>query len=257
MWFVIELALLDWPTHVLQIVQAVSSPQVIAAALGAAVSNLGAVAGLAGLGGLAGTPPVAIPALLPTVPAAPLMPIVAAPSVVASAAPAPAPAPTPTASTVASAAPAPTPAAGGPAAGSGFPFLVGGGPGIGYGSGMSAPASARRKAPEPDQAAVAAAAAAREQARERRRRRAAVRDHGDEFADMNVGVDPDWAAPADPGPAASESGAGGLGFAGTVRKESVGAAVGLTTLADDEFGGGPRAPMVPSTWDHGGTRGPA
>ena len=70
---------------------------------------------------------------------------------------------------------------------------------------------------------------------------------------MNVGVDPDSAASEDAGPAASETGASSLGFAGTVRKETVSAAAGLTTLADDEFGGGPRAPMLPSTWDQGGT----
>ncbi len=253
-WFLIEIALLDWPTHMLQIVQAVTSPQVIAAALGAAVSNLGSVAGLAGLAGLAGTPPVAIPTLLPPVPAVPLLPVVAvAPSVVASAAPpAPAPAPAPTASTVASAAPAPAPVAGGPAAGFGYPFLVGGGPGIGFGSGMSASASASRKASEPDLAAVAAAAAAREQARARRRRRTMLRDHGDEFADMNVDVDPDWGAPGDREPVASQVGAGRFGFTGTVRKEYVGDAAGLTTLAEDEFSGGPTAPMLPSSWDPDG-----
>jgi hypothetical protein len=28
----------------------------------------------------------------------------------------------------------------------------------------------------------------------------------------------------------------------------------LTTLAGDEFGGGPRVPMVPGTWDPDGAR---
>ncbi|ODR14549.1 PPE family protein, partial [Mycobacterium gordonae] len=250
MWFVIELALLDWPTHVLQVVQAATSPQLIAVALGAAVSNLGSVAGLAGLAGLAGTPPAAaVPAMLPPVAAVPLLPVAAvAPSVVASAAPAaPTPAPTPTASSVASTAPAPPPSA--PAAGFGFPYLVGGGPGIGFGSGMAASASASRKASEPDLAAVAAAAAAREQARARRRRRGVLRDHGDEFADMNVDVDPDWGAPEDREPVASRAGAGRLGFAGAARKESGSAAAGLSTLVEDEFASGPTEPMLPSTWD--------
>jgi PPE-PPW subfamily C-terminal region len=58
-------------------------------------------------------------------------------------------------------------------------------------------------------------------------------------------VDPDWGAPES---AASDQGAGPLGFAGTVRKETV-AAAGLTTLAGDEFGGGPTMPMVPGSWD--------
>ena len=48
---------------------------------------------------------------------------------------------------------------------------------------------------------------------------------------------------------ASDQGAGNLGFAGTAAKEAAVKAAGLTTLAGDEFGGGPRAPMLPGTWD--------
>jgi PPE-repeat protein len=48
--------------------------------------------------------------------------------------------------------------------------------------------------------------------------------------------------------ASSDRGAGALGFAGTVRKDSAEAA-GLATLAGDEFGGGASVPMVPKTWD--------
>ena len=47
--------------------------------------------------------------------------------------------------------------------------------------------------------------------------------------------------------AASTTGAGPQGFAGTATK--TGRAAGLTTLADDAFGGGPRMPMIPGTWD--------
>jgi PPE-repeat protein len=124
-------------------------------------------------------------------------------------------------------------------------------PGIGYGSGISAgaSASARRKAPEPGSAAVAAAEAAREAARTRRRTRAKRRDHGDEYLAMNVDVDPDWGEPSNGEAMASERDAGALGFAGTAHKESVPAAAGLASLPGDEFGGGPEAPMVPSTWD--------
>jgi PPE-repeat protein len=47
----------------------------------------------------------------------------------------------------------------------------------------------------------------------------------------------------------SERGGGALGFPGTAAKETNTAATGLATLSDDEFGGGPRMPMMPSTWD--------
>ncbi|MFV4543977.1 hypothetical protein ACNJTC_15065, partial [Mycobacterium tuberculosis] len=50
---------------------------------------------------------------------------------------------------------------------------------------------------------------------------------------------------------ASNSGVGGLGFAGTASNETVAAPAGLTTLADDEFQCGPRMPMLPGAWDLG------
>jgi PPE-repeat protein len=49
---------------------------------------------------------------------------------------------------------------------------------------------------------------------------------------------------------ASGQGAGTLGFAGTSRNDTATRAAGLITLADDDFGGGPRMPMVPCTWEH-------
>jgi PPE-repeat protein len=116
---------------------------------------------------------------------------------------------------------------------------------------MSAGAASRakRKAPEPDSAAAVAAAAVGAQRQARRRRRAMLRDHGDEFADMNVEVNPDWDAPRGDASLASGNGAGPLGFAGTVRNEAVERTAGLTTLAGDEFGGGPTVPMVPHSWE--------
>ena len=48
---------------------------------------------------------------------------------------------------------------------------------------------------------------------------------------------------------ASGNGAGALGFAGTTHKGTAVRAAGLTELAGDEFGGSPRMPMVPGTWD--------
>jgi len=118
----------------------------------------------------------------------------------------------------------------------------------------SASASAKRKAPEPDAAAAAVAAAAREQARARPRRRATRRGYGEEFMDLDV--DPDWGAPPGEEPVvstvASDRGAGNLGFPGTATTETAAEAAGLTTLAGNEFGGGPRLPMLPGTWDPGG-----
>jgi PPE-repeat protein len=81
-----------------------------------------------------------------------------------------------------------------------------------------------------------------------------MREHGDEFLDLDsdIGVLPDnRGSDVESDYAASENGAGTLGFAGTVHKDRVLAAAGLTKLAGDEFGGGPRMPMVPGTWDQG------
>jgi PPE-repeat protein len=46
----------------------------------------------------------------------------------------------------------------------------------------------------------------------------------------------------------SDRGAGSLGFSGTAGKVSAGTATGLATLTDDDFGSGPRMPMMPGTW---------
>ena len=78
-----------------------------------------------------------------------------------------------------------------------------------------------------------------------------LRDHGDEFADMNVEVNPDWDAPPGGETLASGNGAGPLGFAGTLPDEAVERAVGLSTLPGDEFGGAPTVPMVPGSWEPG------
>jgi PPE-repeat protein len=198
--------------------------------------------------------PDAAPAeALPPAPAlasqAPSMPPVAAMAPPAPApASAPATAPAPAASAAAAAAPAPAPWA--------FPYAValGGGPEGGFSptvggrSGLKAPAAT---------IPAAAAAVPGRAAAARRRRRAEMHDHGDEFLDMNVDVDPDWGGPADEeallaAATASGSGAGRLGFAGTAHKDADVQASGLAKLAGDEFGSGPRMPMVPGTWDHNG-----
>ncbi|HWF69782.1 MAG TPA: PPE family protein, partial [Mycobacterium sp.] len=222
-----------------------------ATAGGLAIAPVASVGGLAGLAELTAAEPAstAAPALEPVAAEPMVLPVAGTTSTVlasAGAAGTPlSPPSAPMASAVATAAPPPAPPA---AVGTGFvpPYVVGP-PGIGFDSGMrtSASFSAKRKTPEPDSAAVAAAAAARQQRQARRRRRTILRDHGNQFADMNIEVDPDWGAPPDDEPLTSGNGAGSLGFAGTVRNEAVEQAAGLTTLAGDEFGGGPTVPMMP------------
>jgi PPE-repeat protein len=211
-----------------------------------------AAPGLASLTALAQIQPDAVPApaeAAAPAPQTPSMPAAAtSPAPVSAAATAPAPstaptsAPAPTTAPATATAAAPTPPGfGGPP----YPYLVGG-PRMGDGMGMSS--KAQRKAWESDSSAAAAAAAASaaEKQRARRRRRARMQDHyrGYEFMDLEPNT------PAAPGPStvASDRGAGPLGFAGTALKEREQAA-GLTTLAGDEFGGGPTLPMLPGTWE--------
>ena len=163
------------------------------------------------------------------------------------ASPAGAPASTPALSSGTAAAPAPAAATGS------FAYIVGGGgdpetplgPTLGGRGGVKAPAATIP--------AAAAVVPSRAEARARRRRRAPMREYGHEYADM----DSDIGVPRDHGDeeqlasaVASGNGAGKLGFAGTARTDEVVQAAGFTKLADDEFGGGPRMPMVPGTWDH-------
>ena len=194
-WF-ISWQLFDFPTHILEVTSFLAENPALFVAFAPALTPLGGrCRGLAGLAALAQPvipmPPiesVAAPALFPvTAPA----PAVLASSVAPSA---PAPSPTPASAASAPAAPPPPTAPAPPAAGPGFtpPYVVGG-PTIG--SSLSAKAktqepTSRGASKSPEAAAAAVAAAAKKPAR--RRRRAMQRDHADEFADMNVGVDPDW-----------------------------------------------------------------
>ncbi len=211
------------------------------------IVSAGGLAGLAGLGNLsqsvASMPApgvVAAPAPSTPGPVAGMASTPAAPT----AAPATAPAPTtaPAASTVASTAPPSIPPAG--AEGFAYPYVVGP-PGAGLGGGMRTSAVAQRKAPEPDIAAAAAVAATREEVRRQRARRAGLIDRGyrHEYPDLDADADPDASV------AASDQGAGTLGFAGTADKAGAGQAAGLTTLAGDSLGSGPTMPMMPSSWD--------
>lgn len=269
--YFVALSVFDWPTHIAQLGTAITqSPLLFAAVGGAMLVPVAGASGFAGLAGLAGLPhPDAAPTLPGPASASTSLPAAgmtsSAPSLASASGTASAPTAAP-APAHAGAAPPAAPAA--PA--SSFPPYAVAPPGIGFGSGMSSRASARaqRKAPEPDDAAVAAtsSAAARRQARARARARTGQRGYGDEFMDMD-------------GPAAiagSDQGAGPLGRAGLAHKATeatkatdateateatevakateatesteVAEAAGLTTLAADEFDGGPRVPMVPSTW---------
>jgi PPE-repeat protein len=230
------------------------------AAVPAALAGLGAggVVGIAELHAHLPTGEESIPDT-PAIPAvSPAPTTVSGPAAPASAPAAPAPAPAPAAPAPAPAFGAPSPPGAPPPQGSPagpFPYLVGGVTKMG--SQTSARVSARRKAAEPDIAAAPAAAAA--EAREKRRRRrqrqgkGEMRGRGYEYMDLDAstGQDP-GAAPSSRDRAepttASDRGAGALGFAGTTRQEAIAEAAGLATLAGDEFGGGPREPMMPSTW---------
>lgn len=237
----LPLLLADELDHLGEVISTFPQLQVLVPlALAAPLGNVG-FAGTAGLAGLAGIQPAAVaPAAPAPAVAAANPPAVAGSPVLTTAAPAPTPTPAP--SPAASAAATPAPAAAPPAPPGvgppGFPYLVGG-PAAGFGSTMST--GARRQAVEPDQAAVPAAAAASERGRERarRRRQATLPDRGYRHEFLGSGAEP------------AESGAGTLGFAGTLARGIVADAAGLAKLAGDGFGGAPVAPMLPSTWTPG------
>jgi PPE-repeat protein len=193
-----------------------------------------------------------VPVAAPVAGGAPLVFVSAGPAVwpvagtaLTVATPAAAPASAPAAGAGAAAAPAPAATTGS------FAYMVGAGGDPGEGFGPTVGGRGGAKAPAATIPAAAAVAPSRAQTRARRRRTAAMRDYGDEFLDMDsdIGVTPDYGARADA--MASENGAGTLGFAGTAHKETALQAAGLTMLAGDDFGSGPRMPMVPGTWDQG------
>ncbi|MGB6208095.1 MAG: hypothetical protein WBF82_14165, partial [Mycobacterium sp.] len=98
------------------------------------------------------------------------------------------------------------------------------------------------KALEPAAVAALAAAAGPETPGKTRRRRQAKAEmigRGYEYMDLEP----------EPSVVPSDTGSGPLGFAGTAAYETTAPAAGLATLADDEFGGGPRMPMMPGTWN--------
>ena len=240
--------LFDIPIHIEEVlIYLVSNPLALAVAASPAVLSAGGLAGLAGLAAIP-PPPAGAPAPLPVPPqvlpaVGPAPTVAGAPGVSISTPPSPTSAATVSAAPRAPPPAPPPPAGGGP----GFapPYVVGG-PTIGAGMSLQAKTQepTTRGGSKAPALAAAIAAAAREQARKPRRRRAKQRGYGDEFMDMNVDVDPDWGAST----AASDRGAGPLGFAGTVSKPAE-QATGLATLSSDEYGAGPTMPMLPGTWD--------
>jgi hypothetical protein len=105
----------------------------------------------------------------------------------------------------------------------------------------AANASARAKeAQQPDPTEIPAAALKPGKTPGGRRRRATVERLGRGYEYMDLDQEPTVTP--------SDRGAGVLGFSGTASKVSGGTATGLATVTDDDFGSGPRIPMMPSTW---------
>jgi PPE-repeat protein len=269
-WTTFHTLMLFWPLVQL-------APQLLAAVVPWMIAATGAVgpaglvgtagfAGMAGLSGVAGVAGVGLP------PGGDVPAVAAAPPVAAGPALAPVPADgVPACECVTDASTAPSPAAGGPATPGGAPAGPGGGFGpttstfggfylvgaVGSPAWQCTGSRHTRQAEEaaPDSAAPATAATTRERpGATRRRRRATQPGHGDEFLDMNIELDPDWAEPSDEAPVASTPttasarGAGSLGFTGVTAKPGMNGAAGLATRADGAFSSGPSVPMVPSSW---------
>ena len=98
-------------------------------------------------------------------------------------------------------------------------------------------------------AASGIAASAAERRRRRRRQKEDIKGRGYADAVMDYEDEPEDDPPAPgPGVSASARGAGPMGFSGTVSTGTEQAG-GLTTLAGDSFGGGPKSPMLPGSWD--------
>jgi PPE-repeat protein len=97
-----------------------------------------------------------------------------------------------------------------------------------------------KEAQQPDPTEVPAGAPAAPKTPGPRRQQAKLKQlgHGYEYVDLEP----------EPTVTPSDRGAGPLGFAGTASKQAATTAAGLATLSDDDFGGSPRMPMMPSTW---------
>ncbi|OCB32472.1 hypothetical protein A5675_24290 [Mycobacterium malmoense] len=117
----------------------------------------------------------------------------------------------------------------------GLAYLVGGVPADVRRAASTSARAAR--APEPEHADAPVVAQPAEERAHGRRQRSKTEQFGRRYEYL------------DAEPTASARGAEALGFAGTAPAKSATPPAGLTALADDAFGGGTRAPMLPSTWD--------
>ncbi|OBK97187.1 hypothetical protein A5645_01310 [Mycobacterium asiaticum] len=221
------------------------TPLLVPAFLDLATVNLSGLAGLAGLAQIAA--PVASPASVPAATAQQLPPptaLLAAPALAPAPAPAPAASPVPT-----SPAPAAPATASPVTVGIDGPSYLVGGPGPGIGWGMSARISLPDRASDTAAAATPASFGHRDQDRAARQRRSAI-GRGYRYEFLDAGDEPVGDASMPVVCVPSRLGSGPMGFAGTVADAGVRAA-GLATLAVDDFGAGPSAPLLPDTWRDG------
>jgi len=229
-------------------------PQLLVAVVPLVTSSVGAASGLSGLAALAG---IAQPVPAPTPP----MPDDIHPQPITATAPASAPVMAPAAppaspasANVAPAPNVPPPSPGTGAEAFGFPYLIEGGPGGGFGSGMRTQTGATSRSSDAEKAATAAAAAAQNPSGRRRRDRARQRQlaRGFEYMDLNPSDGDEHHPPSaemtDPSVAVSDCPTQTFGFTGAARREGTSKAIGLTTLADDKFGGKQQMPLLPDTW---------
>lgn len=236
--------LLEQTIVLLAVVVPLLTAPLVPLAAGAVLAPIG-VKGLVALAAAPAAPPAAPPVTPPVAALAPTVPA-------STSAPAPAPAevtvsvPTPTAIPPTAAPPTFTSTGVGLGLGAGmesFGYVVGD---LGAVARKAAGSGARRKAPEPGGAEAPTAAAAPQEptgAPKRRRAKVTQPGRGYEYMEYMEYMDPE------PEVSASGKGATRMGFTGTASQGQSAAAAGLRTLAEDEFGIGPRIPLLPGTWE--------
>lgn len=163
----------------------------------------------------------------------------------------PAPGTAPVSPSTVSTGTAPAPGAPATAAAPFVPYVIAGrDPGEGFSPTVRDTTGAKAPSAGIPAAASGVAASAAERRKRRRRQKDEIKGRGYADAYLDYDDEPDQGPPAAPEPrvTASARGAGPMGFSGTVSKATEEAA-GLTTLASGAFGGGPKEPMLPGSWD--------